>query len=232
MLLAGVSSSGAVAAQETGGDGLMFTDEYYSEAQFRVTSPVLNEDPDIEGLSEIWNDYNTRMIEYLNTNEEVYLFSTEDAEIEEGNVYEFGDNISLFDPGELIAVDFGAIGDDDYTSPYRSDDYATTEGGGQALMRTQQFNAGALLQITSEVVEWSPREAVQGTDIFTAYNTRHAKYLNTNDQFTIYPAQDADIEMDTVYEVTDQFEITDAEANLVTADLEAIDEDELSEDIL
>lgn len=229
-LLVGVSSADTVAAQDGGGDALMFTDEFYAEAQFRVISPVLNEDPSIEGFSEIWNDYNTWMIEYLNTNEEVYLFPTEDAEISEGNVYQFGDNFSLFDPGELIAADFDSLGDEFGGAPYS--EYDTADGGGQALLRANNLNTGSLLEITSEVVEWSPRQDVQGTDIFTEYNTRHAMYLNTNDEFTIYPAQDADVEEGNIYEVSDQFEITDAEGNLVTVDLQQVDSDTLDEDLV
>lgn len=225
-LLVGLSSTGTgtVAAQDGGGDALMYTDEYHAEAKFRVTSPVIEEEPSIEGAAEIWNDYNTRMIQYLNTNREVYFFPTEDAEIEEGGVYEFGDNLTLFDPGQLIAVDFDSVDQEEESYGY---EYETEEGGGQALVRSQNFNSGALLEITSEVVEWSPRADVQGTDLFTEYNTRHATYLNTNDQFPIYPAQDADIEEGNVYEVSDQFEITDAEGNLVTMDLEQVDDSDI-----
>lgn len=235
-LLVGLSSTGAVAAQDdgsneqnTGGDGLMYTDEYHSQAQFRITSPVIEENPDVGGVSDLWADYNTRMIEYLNTNEQMYFFPAEDADVSEGDVYEFGESFTLFDPGEFIETDFMPIDEESEEYYPYGGDYDTVDGGGQALVRFQNANTSALLQITSEVVEWSPREDVQGTDIFTDYNTRHATYLNTNDQFTIYPSQDADIQVDTVYEVSDQFEITDAEGNLVTVDLEEVDDDEVDE---
>jgi len=238
VLMVGLSSTGTAAAQNDsngqepvqnggGGEGLMYTNEFNGEALFRVISPVLNENPEVDTDDDIFDEeYNSRRIRYLNTDEEMYLFPTEDAEIQEGNIYQLSDSFSLFeDNGELMEVEFDSATEDD---PIFDGDYELLDGGGQALVATDTFDAGALLRITGGVVDWTPQQNVQGSDIFADYNTRHAQYLNTNDQFTIYPAEDAQIEEGAIYQISDEFEITDAEGNLMTVSLERVDEEGLN----
>lgn len=223
---------------------LMFNDEFRPGAQFRVQSPVLEQDPEVEGVSEgsIWSDYNTRIVEYLNTNEEVYFFPADAATVEQGTVYELRRNFSLFaddanDEG-IMSVAFEPVNEGDVLFPGEDgqlepgDDFELLDGGGKALVRGPNFYPGALLQITSDVVEWTPRADVQGTDPFSEYNTRHAEYLNTGDEIPIYTAQAGEFEQGAVYVVRDEFDITAPEGLLVTADLDRVNEDELDEDLL
>jgi hypothetical protein len=222
-----------------GGKALMFNDEFRPGAQFRVKSPVVEQNPDVEGVQEgdIWSEYNTRIIEYLNTNEEVYFFPAQEAEIQQGNVYELERNFSLFaddtnDQG-VISVEFDPVpendvlfpGDDGQLTP--GEDFEILDGGGKALVRLQNYNPGALMQITSGVVEWSPRADVQGSGLFSTYNTRYGKFLNTNDEFLFYPAEDASVQEGQTYVMGREFDITDPEGNLVTIDLERVNEDDL-----
>lgn len=248
-----VGLTGSVTAQATetttgvggdvdaGGEALIFNDEFRPGTQFRVVSPVLEQNPDIGGGEQrgIWNEYNTRRIQYLNTNEEVYLFPAQDAEIEEGRVYELKGNFSLFADGahgrDVLSVFFGPVGedevlisdDDGQLDP--GEDFEIVDGGGKALVRADSFYPGSLVQITSGVVEWTPREQVRGSDIFSAYNTRHAEYLHTNDEFLIYTAHDGEFEPGAVYMMRDEFDITDPEGTLLTVDLDRVNRDDLDD---
>jgi uncharacterized protein YxjI len=226
-LMLGLSSAGTAAAQNGGGEGLMYTNEFNGEALFRVISPVLEQNPEVDTDDDIFDEeYNSRKIMYLNTDEQVYLFPTQDAEIQEGNVYQLSDSFSLFeDSGELMEVEFDSATEVD---PIFDGDYELLDGGGQALVQVENFDAGALLRVTSQVVSWTPPQEAQGSDLFADYNTRHAQYLNTNDQFNIYPAEDAQIEQGAIYQISDEFEITDAEGNLMTLTLERVDEEGLN----
>lgn len=226
-----------------GGKALMFNDEFRPGAQFRVTSPVLEQNPDVEGVQEgdIWSEYNTRTIQYLNTNEQVTFFPAHDAEVQQGNVYELHNEFSLFademaDEG-VMSVSFEPVGEDDVLFPGDGqldpvDDYEVIEGGGKALVQLSNYFPGSLLRITSDVENWVPGPNVQGSDIFSEYNSRFAEYLNTNDEFLIYPAQDANISTDAVYVVRDEFDITDPEGRLVTVDLDRVNENDLPDDLL
>lgn len=227
-----------------GGKALMFNDEFRPGAQFRVKSPVVEQNPEVRGVEQgaIFSEYNTRIIEYLNTDEDVYFFPAEDAEVEQGVIYELRDNFTLFDDDAadsgVIDVRFDPVAEEDYLIPDNDnqldpqDDYGIIDGGGKALVQSSNFFAGALVEITSGVVEWTPRPDVQGSDIFSEYNTRHARYLNTNDGFAIYPAEAADVEQGGVYVVRNEFDVTDPEGQLVTADLDRVDETDLSDDLL
>lgn len=250
------SSMGSAAAQETGtttgnggnqadgGKALMFNDEFRPGAQFRVRSPVLEQDPDVEGVQQgdIWSEYNTRRIEYLNTNEEVYFFPAHDAELQQGAVYELHTNFSLFaddtaDEG-VISVSFEPVPENEVLVPEDDnqldpdEDFGIVDGGGKALVRFTNFHPGSLVRITSGVTKWTPREDVQGSDIFSEYNTRHAEYLNANDEFLIYTAQAGEFEQGGVYVMRDEFDVTDPEGGLVTADVDRVNEGDLDDDWL
>jgi len=68
-LMLGLSGSGTVAAQNGGGQGLMYTNEFNGDALFRVISPVLEQNPEVDTDENIFNEYTTRRISYLNTDE-------------------------------------------------------------------------------------------------------------------------------------------------------------------
>lgn len=226
-----------------GGKALMFNNEFRPNARFRVKSPVLERNPDVEGVQEgdIWSDYNTRVIEYLNTNEEVFFFPADDAEVQQGQVYELNREFSLFaddtaDEG-VISVSFEPVGEDDVLFDDDNQlepgtDYGITAGGGKALVHVSNFAPNGLLRVTSDVVDWVPRPAVQGSDIFSEYNSRHAEFLNVNDEFLLYPAHAAEIDQGAVYVMRDEFDVTDPEGLLVTADLDRVNEDDLPDDLL
>jgi len=227
-----------------GGKALMFNDEFRPGSQFRVKSPVIERNPDVRGVEQgdIFSEYNTRIIEYLNTDEDVYFFPAQDAEVEQGVVYELRDNFTLFDDDAadsgVIDVRFEPVDDEDVLFPGEDnrldpqDDYTLLDGGGKALVQAGDFFAGSLVEITSGVVDWTPGPAVQGSDIFSEYNTRHARYLNTDDEFVVYPAEDAEVERGGIYVIRDEFDITDPEGQLVTADLDRVDESTLDENLL
>ncbi|WP_436928545.1 hypothetical protein [Halosimplex halobium] len=220
---------------ETDGDGavaggrgkaLMFADAFRAGAQFRVTSPVIEQQPEVEGVEDgsVWSDYNTRVVEYVNTEEDVLLFPAHDAEVTEGRVYELHDNFTWLsdDAGDQGVVDvrFSELDQERVFDP--DDVNVFDEGGGKALVRWSNYRPGAILEITSEVVEWTPRDDVAGSDIFSDYNTRFARWINGG-TFQIYPAGDASVEEDQAYRMTSEFDVTDPGGNLVTTDLERVE---------
>lgn len=246
--------SGTVAAQETetttgnggaqgdGGKALMFNDEFRPGAQFRVVSPVLEQNPDVEGVEQgdIWSEYNTRSIEYLNTNEQVLLFPAHDAEIQQGQVYELESNFSLFadnvaDEG-IISVEFDPVPENDVLIPdddnqlNPGDDFGIIDGGGKALVQPSNFYPGALVQVASPVINWNPRENVQGSGFLSDYNTRHAEYLNANDEFQLYTAEAGQFEPGATYVIRKEFDITDPEGRLLTVQLDRVNEEDLDDD--
>lgn len=212
---------------ESAGKALMFNTEFRGGAQFRVVSPVIEQHPDVDGVQEgdFWSDYNTRIIEYLNVDQEVTFFPAHDANIEEGKVYELHDNFSLFsddtnDEG-VVSVKFTEVNEE---QAFDADDWnVVEEGGGKALVRWNDYRPGAVFTIVSDIVDWTPRDDVEGTDVFSGYNTRFAEWLNSQDDFQIYVAQDASVESGVNYRMTDEFDVTDPEGNLVTVDLDQVE---------
>lgn len=210
-----------------GGKALMFNSEFNGGAQFRVVSDVLEAHPTVEGVQEgdIWSEYNTRMIEYLNTDENVTFFPAHDATVEQDQVYELHDNFTWFgdnvnDEG-IIDVKFTQVGNEQV---FAADNWEVVEqGGGKALVRWNNFRPGAVFTCVSGVVEWAPRADVQGSDIFSEYNTRLAEWLNTQNDFQIYVAQDAQVKKGAHYRMNKEFDVTEPEANLVTVDLDRVE---------
>ena len=219
-----------------GGKALMFNDEFRPGAQFRVVSPVVEQQPDVSGVNQgdIWSDYNTRIIEFVNTNERVTLFPAHDAEIEQGQTYTLQDNFSLFaddtnDEG-IVSVSFEPVGQNEAVA---DDDWdVLDEGGGKALINANTFHPNALFRVVSGVVKWQPKNNVQGSDIFSTYNTRFGEYLNANDEFLFYPAADAEVKRGAVYVMNKEFDVTDPEGNLVTVDFERVDESTVNDGLL
>lgn len=238
-LALGVGGTGSVAAQDgdaaEGGKALMFNDAFRPGAQFRVVSPVIDQQPDVSGVNQgdIWSNYNTRAIEFLNTNEQVLLFPAHDAEVKQGQVYELQQNFSLFaddtnDQG-IVSVSFEPVGEDEV---FDDEFDVLDEGGGKALVTRDVFRPNALFRVTSGVVKWTPKENVQGTDLFSDYNTRFAEYLNASNQFFFYPAQAAELQQGAVYVMSDEFDVTDPEGNLMTVDFDRVDEATLNDGLL
>ncbi|WP_224332386.1 hypothetical protein [Haloprofundus halobius] len=69
----------------------------------------------------------------------------------------------------------------------------------KALFQSNNFNPGARLRIVSGVVNYTPQQT--GFTAWSDYNTRIATYLNTNERFLVYPADDANIQQGQVYRV-------------------------------
>jgi len=222
----GTEPDGEGAVEAGSGKALMFADEFRGGAQFRVTSPVIEHQPEVEGVEDgsVWSDYNTRVVEYVNTQEDVLFFPAEDAEITEGRVYELHDNFTWLsdDAGDqgVVDVKFTDVGQEQIFDP--SDANVFDEGGGKALVRWGNYRPGAILRITSGVVEWTPRDDVAGSDVFSEYNTRFARWIGGGN-FQIYPAGDASIEQGRAYRMTPEFDVTDPEGNLVTTELERVE---------
>jgi len=238
-LALGVGGTGTVAAQDgdaaEGGKALMFNDAFRPGAQFRVVSPVIEQQPDVSGVNQgdIWSNYNTRAIQFLNTNEQVLLFPAHDAEVKQGQVYELQKNFSLFaddtnDQG-IISVSFEPVGEDEV---FDDEFDVLDDGGGKALVKRDVFRPNALFRVTSGVVKWTPNDNVQGTDLFSDYNTRFAEYLNAGNQFMFYPAQAAELKQGAIYVMSDEFDVTDPEGNLMTVDFDRVDEATLNDGLL
>lgn len=233
-LALGLSSTGTEPATAQAdvpvGKAFMFNDEFRPGARFRVVSGIIEEQPTVEGIEEqdVWSEANTRIIEYLNTGERVSLFPIEQADIERGQTYELSSQtLGLFDLDEGIVTIEYAFPDTDDDGADQSPSFDTVEGGGKALVRTNNFYPGALFWIVSGVVDWTPRGDVRGSDPFSEYNTRYGEYRNANDEFLLYPAHAAEIEEGATYVMRDEFDITDPEGALLTADIDRVDEESL-----
>lgn len=237
VLAIGLSSTGGVAAQNgratngqrSGPEALMVKDEFRPGALFRVKSQVLQQTPEIEGVAEgeIGNRYNVRIIEYLNTDEEVYFFPTKGAQVRQGEVYQFQSGFRMADdPSEsLITVGFEPFAqqltnDENQLQP--GSDLEVVEGGGKALVRVDNFIPGALIVITTGIIDFVPPADVQGSDIASEYDSRLAEFLNTGEDLLVFTAHAAEIEQGGVYVIRDEFDITDPEGNLVTIELDRV----------
>lgn len=281
----GLGSTSNVLAQESGddqqasgGEALMYMNEFHPGGQIRIISPVLEQTPNLEQLPQFTQNYNMRFAEYLITGEDVLFYTAQDTEVEEGGVYSLGTEISPFEPGTgegLVTVTFEPVPEEELYVAVRDDqtpgegtatpgtdtdtaqtpttdtataqtpttggdedvllepeeDFALADGGGKALIRPNNFYPGGLFQVTSDVVEWTPREDVAGSDIFSEYNTRIGEYLGTREDFEFYPAHEAAVETGGVYVMRDEFDITDPEGNLVTISFDRVDENDLDPDL-
>lgn len=211
----------------------MYNDEFHSGGVVRVVSPTIDTPP---VLQDILSGYTTRVVEYFNTNEEVYLFVPEDAEVQEGDLYVFGDEWTPFEDtpeGEdLVEVQYRDLGQEDFPFELEPDDdyeLLEDEGGGEAAVRPSNFYAGGLFRITSGTQEWVP-EDIAGSGLFTDYNTHHAEFLGTNDEFLLFPQEDAEVEVGRLYVMWEEFEFFSPAGNLVATEFEAVNEDSIDID--
>lgn len=235
----GTVSGTAVAEGELLQDGrraLMFAGAFRPGGIFRVESQALNQAPFF--ANEPFRDYDPYIIEYRNTNEHVTMYVPSDVQIQEGDVYALSDRFELFQEGNLPAgvmrVSFEPVNEEQFDGDFNFDigneDFDVLDGGGKALVRWGNFFPGSFFRVVSGVVQPEPREDVRGSDIFSEYNTRHARFLGMNQNFVFYPAHEAEVEWGNVYQMTDEFDITDPEGRLTTIDFERVDEQSLEDD--
>jgi hypothetical protein len=188
-------------------DALMLKGELRPGALFRVVSPDLGQSTDVQALlgNNILDRYDVRRIEYLNTDEEVHFFPAGDAEVQQGEVYRFTQNITrsndLPEPG-VLDVTFEPFpeditGEDNQLNP--DDDFQLVDGGGDALVDISNFNPGALLLVTTDIIATAPRQGGLTVDTGEEYNSRLVEFLNTGEDFLVFPTDDATIEQGGVY---------------------------------
>lgn len=83
---------------------IMFQNDFRPESQFVITSPVLDWSPDVpQNLGSTFEEYNTRMIRYRNTGDNVLFFQSQDATVPDFD-QEVGyvvDNDETFDENEF-----------------------------------------------------------------------------------------------------------------------------------
>ena len=213
--------------QDVVGKAFMFNDEYRPGAQFRVVSGVVDATPDVEGIQDqdVWEGANTRIIEYLNTGERVSLFPIRQADIEQGQVYELSTRtMGLFDREEgIVSIEY-ELPDEQEPPGTTGNGVETIEGGGTALVRSNNFHPGALFRVVSDVVQWQPPGAVQGSETNAEYNTRYGEYLNASDEFLFYPANSASIERGAVYRMQEKFDGINSVGALIRVRFDRVDE--------
>ncbi|WP_101296861.1 twin-arginine translocation signal domain-containing protein [Halegenticoccus soli] len=132
------------------------------------------------------------------------------------------------------------------------DDDIIEEQGGKALIFTNQFRPGARFVITSRVLDWVPNVPDVQDSVWSNYNTRNIRYLNTNEIVPFFIAQDAEIppykqqfgyvvddegdfrngtQQPEVYEMNRQWEPFGDNPNLFTVQFSPVNEDE-EDDVL
>ncbi|WP_408958771.1 hypothetical protein [Natrinema sp. 74] len=208
---------------------------FFSGAIFRIVSPPLENAPVVQNPEAVRN-YEVRVIEYFNTNEEGYIFVPPNVQVQQGNVYVFDDLLSdrtereVPSPG-LIQVEFRPLERSDL--PFELDENEDFEilenGGGEAAVRPDDFYSSALFEITSGAQGWVPQD-VEQSGLFTAYNTVHARYLGTNQRFLLFAQEGAQTDTGRLYVMRDESEIFDPAGNLVAAEYSLVDEESLTFD--
>lgn len=237
--------SGSAIAQEGDGDGggddqggmtaYMFNDEVRPGAVFRVASPELADQPNVneEVAGALPSGSTTRVIEYFNTQEEATLLLAEDASVQEGELYQFTETMQFVEgaSGEgLLRVQFQPVEDEDFPFDLvESDEVEVLDEGGEGAVRPRNFSAGAVFRVTSGPQGWVPDDVAQ-SGYFTEYNTHHAEYLGTDDEFLFFPQEDAEVETGAVYTVESEWELLDPVGNLVTVEFNRVEEDSLPVD--
>lgn len=226
--------SAPASAQNDTQQALMLDEQWRSGSIFRVVSPPL-EDPPQVATSDLIEGRTAQVIEYFNTEEEVFLFLPEDAQpLEEGELYVLSDEFSTPDTGDqytvagLLRVQFSPLGQEDFPFDIEEDtDIEFLDGGGEAAVRPRNFFSGALFQITSGPQGWVP-EDVADSGFFTNYETHHARYLGTGDTFLFFPQEDAAVSQDQLYLMRDEFEFFDPEGNLVASEFDPVDQESVT----
>lgn len=237
--------SGSAAAQQTetptetpdGGQpnwrqALMFSDEFFTGAVFRVVSPVLDDAPGTETPSAV-EDWTVRVIEYFNTNQEEFLFVPPDQSVDQGELYRLGDRFvpATNGAGGLMEVEYRPLDVEDFPFDLEEGEEfeLLDEGGGEAAVRPRDFFTNTLFRVTSGPQGWVP-EDVENSGFFTDYNTVHAEYLGVDDEFLFFPQEGAEVQVGNVYVLWDEFEFFDPAGRLVAAEFEPVDEESITVD--
>jgi len=231
--------SGGAVAQEGDGDGnqggmtgYMFNDEVRPGAVFRVASPELVDQPNVNEAvaGALPTGSTTRVVEYFNTQEEATLLLPGEADVEEGELYQFTETLQFVDGAGsegLVRVEFQPVDDEDFPFDLvESDEVEILDEGGEGAVRPRSFSAGAVFRVTSGPQGWVPDDVAQ-SGYFTEYNTRHAEYLGTDDEFLCFPQEDAEVETDAIYTVESEWELFDPVGNLVTVEFSRVEEDSI-----
>jgi len=235
--------SGSAVAQEGDGNGAdsqdgmdawMFNDEARPDTVFRVKSPELEDQPALQGDSGApLENASVRIVEYFNTNEEVILFVPDGVQVEEGELYQLNEDLQFVDGGSaegIVQVQFQPLGDEEFPFDLVDDnDIEILEEGGEGAIRPRNFSGGSIFRVTSGPQGWVP-EDIDESGMFTDYNTRHAEYLGTDDEFLFFPQADAEVETDALYTVQSEWELLDPVGNLTAVEFNRVNEDSIPVD--
>lgn len=201
---------------------------YFSGTVFRVVSPPLQDAP-VDAPDRL-QDHSVHVIEFFNTNEEGYLFVPQDTRIEEGEKYVFDQWEAPIQTevgtSEVVRVQYRPLTESDlpFELEVGEDFDVLDDSGGEAAVRPDNFFSSAPFTITSGPQGWVPPD-VEQSGLFTDYNTHHAEYFGTNEQFLLFAQEAAETEQGRLYVMRDESEIFDPAGNLVAAEFDAIDED-------
>lgn len=237
--------SGSAMAQEggDGGDGSsqdgmtawLFNDEVRPGSVFRVASPELADQPNVneEVAGALPSGSTTRIIEYFNTAEEATMLLPSDSDVQEGELYQFTETMQFVEGGGgegLVRAEFRPVQTEDFPFDLSSnDDVEILDEGGEGAVRPRNFSAGSIFRVTSGEQGWVPDDVAQ-SGYFTEYNTRHAEYLGTDDEFLFFPQEDAEVETDALYTVEEEWELFDPVGNLVAVEFSRVEGDSLPVD--
>lgn len=208
-------------------DAHMYGDEYRPGALVRIASQPLNQIPRVDNSADIIENRSARVVEFFNTNEEVYVFVPTDVQVEIDDLYILGEGGQRTGEGptgeNVVTVSLEALPREDFAFDV-TDEVEIIDGrGGEGAVRPNNFYAASMFRITSEPLDWLP-EDVEDSGFFTDYNARHAEYLGVDDQFLFFPQEDAEAEVDAVYVMEDEFELFRPDGNLVAAEFNRVDE--------
>lgn len=141
---------GGIVEQDSGGKkGLTFQANFRPGAKIAIVSDVVDWWPEVDAVTDnIWSDYNTRIMRYLNTGEHVLLYVAEAAEIsrydedlgfvvdpDDGEaarpqVYDLDRNYTLFGGSSgLVTVNFVPIREENEGDVLENEDWWRQDGG-------------------------------------------------------------------------------------------------------
>ena len=236
--LLGVAGSAAAQEGDGGGtnqdttSGWMFNDEVRPGAVFRVKSLPLDERPNIadDAAQSLPQNPTTRVIEYFNTAEEATLILPSDAGVEQGELYQFTENMQFVEGGAaegLVQVQFQPLGEQGFPFDLADNNQVEVlDEGGEGAVRPRNFSGGSIFRVTSGQQGWVPNDVAQ-SGAFTSYNTRHAQYLGTDDEFLFFPQEDAEVQTDALYTVKSEWELLDPAGNLAAVEFNRVREDSI-----
>lgn len=159
--LAGVTT-GSGAAQDNGvvdnqewDKAIIAASHFQPRGRFIITSPVLQWDPNVEEIEDnVWSEYNTRMIRYLNNREQVPYWQAHQAEVPEYNqqagyvvdaegdtgpnktpqpeIFRMHSEGSLFGASGYVTINFTPVSEDEEDDLLDDDDWWYDDDGDAA----------------------------------------------------------------------------------------------------